>query len=33
MINLLIDKEQISVPEGTTVLDAARQANIKIPTL
>lgn len=33
MVNVFIDKQQVSVPEGTTVLDAARKANIKIPTL
>lgn len=33
MINLKIDNKEISVPEGTTILEAARQANIDIPTL
>ena len=33
MINLTIDGEQVSVPEGTTVLDAARKLNLDIPTL
>ena len=33
MINLTIDGVQVSVPAGTTVLEAARKANIKIPTL
>ncbi|HNT54034.1 MAG TPA: molybdopterin-dependent oxidoreductase, partial [Anaerolineaceae bacterium] len=33
MINLTIDGKAISVPEGTTVLQAAREANIEIPTL
>ncbi|GAP21464.1 NADH-dependent [FeFe] hydrogenase, group A6 [Leptolinea tardivitalis] len=33
MVNITIDNQQVSVPEGTTVLDAAKQANIKIPTL
>ncbi len=32
-INLKIDGYNISVDEGTTVLDAARQINIRIPTL
>jgi NADP-reducing hydrogenase subunit HndD len=32
-INLKIDGFNLSVDEGTTVLDAARQINIKIPTL
>ena len=33
MISLTIDGIKIEVPENTTVLDAARKANIKIPTL
>jgi len=33
MINLLIDNQPVSVPEGTTILDAARQTHIRIPTL
>ena len=33
MITLTIDGVQVSVPAGTTVLEAARKANIKIPTL
>lgn len=33
MINLKIDDKEISVPEGVTILEAARQANIDIPTL
>ena len=33
MINITIDDKQISVPEGVTILEAARQANIDIPTL
>ena len=33
MINLTIDGIKISVEEGTTVLEAARKANIDIPTL
>ncbi len=33
MINLKIDGTPISVPAGTTVLEAARQLNIDIPTL
>ena len=33
MINLKINGQAVSVPEGTTVLDAARKAGIKIPTL
>jgi len=33
MVNITIDNQPISVPEGTTVLDAAKEANAKIPTL
>ena len=33
MVNLIIDDKKISVPEGTTILEAARQAGIDIPTL
>ena len=33
MINLKINGISVSVPEGSTILDAARQANIEIPTL
>ncbi|HOO22485.1 MAG TPA: NADH-dependent [FeFe] hydrogenase, group A6 [Clostridia bacterium] len=33
MVNLKINGQDISVPEGTTVLDAAKKAGIKIPTL
>jgi NADH-quinone oxidoreductase subunit G/NADP-reducing hydrogenase subunit HndD len=33
MINLLIDNREVSVPEGTTILEAARKLGIKIPTL
>lgn len=33
MVNITIDKKQLSVPEGTTILDAARSVNIEIPTL
>ena len=33
MVTLTIDKKTISVPEGTTILEAARSANISIPTL
>jgi len=33
MLNLTIDGKQIQVTEGTTVLNAARQASIEIPTL
>ena len=33
LININIDNQNISVPKGTTILDAARQAGIDIPTL
>jgi NADH-quinone oxidoreductase subunit G len=33
MINLTIDGQQVSVPEGTTILEAAREINLDIPTL
>ena len=33
MLNLTIDGKKIEVKEGTTILNAARQANIDIPTL
>ncbi|NLO13770.1 MAG: 2Fe-2S iron-sulfur cluster binding domain-containing protein [Clostridiales bacterium] len=33
MISLTIDGIKVEVPEGSTVLDAARKANIRIPTL
>ena len=33
MINLTIDGSNVSVPEGTTILEAARTAGIDIPTL
>ncbi|MCR5055584.1 MAG: [FeFe] hydrogenase, group A [Clostridia bacterium] len=33
MINLKIDGTPVTVPEGTTILEAARQAGVKIPTL
>ena len=32
-INLIIDGKQISVPPGTTILAAAREAGIEIPTI
>lgn len=32
-INVMIDGTKVTVPEGTTVLDAAKKANIKIPVL
>jgi predicted molibdopterin-dependent oxidoreductase YjgC len=33
MVNLTINNKQINVPEGTTILEAAGTAGIKIPTL
>lgn len=33
MVNIKIDGVSMQVPEGTTILEAARNANIKIPTL
>ncbi|MBQ9624576.1 MAG: (2Fe-2S)-binding protein, partial [Clostridia bacterium] len=33
MVKLTIDNQTVEVNEGTTVLQAARQLNIKIPTL
>jgi NADP-reducing hydrogenase subunit HndD len=33
MVNLTIDGVKVQVPQGTTVLEAARTANIHIPTL
>ncbi len=33
MINLKIDGTPVTVPEGTTILEAARAAGVKIPTL
>ena len=33
MVNLKINNISVSVPEGTTILEAARKAHIEIPTL
>ncbi|NLF51838.1 MAG: 2Fe-2S iron-sulfur cluster binding domain-containing protein [Leptolinea sp.] len=33
MVNITIDNQPISVPEGTTVLEAAKKVNVRIPTL
>ena len=33
MVNLKINNIEITVPEGTLILDAAKQLNINIPTL
>ena len=33
MVNLTIDEKQICVPEGTTIMEAARENGIRIPKL
>ena len=33
LVNITIDNQKISVPEGTTILEAAKKAGIDIPTL
>ena len=33
MVTLTIDKKTVTVPEGTTILDAAKSVHIEIPTL
>nr|HPO38479.1 2Fe-2S iron-sulfur cluster-binding protein [Kiritimatiellia bacterium] len=33
MVNLTLNLQEIQVPEGTTILHAARQLGVKIPTL
>ena len=33
MINLTIDGQKVTVPKGTTILNAAKKAGIDIPTL
>ena len=33
LINITIDNQKVSVPEGTTILEAAKMAGIDIPTL
>ena len=33
MVNVTIDGKQVQVPEGSTVLEAAKIAGINIPTL
>ena len=30
MVKLIIDRKPVSVPEGTTILEAARSVNIEI---
>ena len=33
MVNLTIDHKKVCVPEGTTIMDAAKEAGIPIPKL
>ena len=33
MVNLIIDKHNVTVPDGTTIMDAAKTVNIEIPHL
>ena len=33
LVNLTINNKSVSVPKGSTILDAAKKLNIKIPTL
>ena len=33
MVNLTIDGKQVSVPKGSTILEAAQEAGITVPTL
>lgn len=33
MVNLKINNQSVSVPEGVTILEAAHKLNINIPTL
>ena len=33
MVNFIIDGQKLQAPEGTTILEAARTANIHIPHL
>ena len=33
MVSLIINGKPVCVPEGTSILEAARAANIDIPTL
>jgi NADH dehydrogenase/NADH:ubiquinone oxidoreductase subunit G len=32
MLSIVINDMHIQVPEGTTILEASRQVNLKIPT-
>ena len=33
MVNVTINKRPVTVPEGTTILEAAKQAGFPVPTL
>lgn len=33
MVNVIIDNQPVSVPEGATILEASRKTDIRIPTL
>ena len=33
LVNLTINGKEVSVPAGTNILDAAKQVNVKIPSL
>jgi NADH dehydrogenase/NADH:ubiquinone oxidoreductase subunit G len=33
MVNVTVNLQKLQVPEGTTILQAARQVGVKIPTL
>lgn len=33
MVNITIDNQPVNVPEGTTILEAAKKVNVRIPTL
>ncbi|RLD17572.1 MAG: hypothetical protein DRI33_01330, partial [Caldiserica bacterium] len=33
MVNIKINEKDYQVPQGTTILDACKQAGIEIPTL
>ena len=33
LVNIIIDNQKVSVPKGTTILQAAKEAGIDIPTL
>ena len=33
MVNIIINRQKVCVPEGTTILEAAKKIGINIPTL